>query len=102
MIDLIIFCFCTASLSHFFQKTQEEGMIFELYGNLLDKLPPFIAAPLGRCVVCNGTWIFIVLYFWQHLPQVGDKQFVLYLFLGIGINYILIRIFGKIITDDPE
>lgn len=114
MIDLIIFCFGTASLSHFFQVAQEEGMIFEWYGKLLDKIPEFFAMPLGRCITCNGTWIFIIAFFLTiiifnnkivlfSLSQPEEKfsqpQSLIALFLGIGINFIWIKVIDKYILE---
>jgi hypothetical protein len=80
--------------------TLGEGMIFEWYGNLLDKLPEFFAKPLGRCVLCNGTWIYIGLFLaWYGIGAYLIPTFVL-LFLGIGINYIWTELIGKVIVNN--
>jgi hypothetical protein len=101
MIDLIIFCMCTASLSHFFQMTQDEGMIFEWYGKLLDRIPEFFAKPLGSCVLCNGTWIYIIVFFLYWLdPKSAFIPTIVLLFLGMGVNYIFIEMIGKGIEHD--
>lgn len=52
----------------------------------------FLYKPLGGCVNCFGTWVFIVLFFFLH----RENTLQLGLFLGLGVNYIWIKIFNKI------
>jgi hypothetical protein len=95
---LLLTCFGAASLALFFQKCQEEGMIFEWYGNLIRKLPDFLYSPLGGCEICNGTWIFIVLFLVEGFEYCCLGSSLVELFLGIGINYIFIEILSKVIN----
>jgi ABC-type transport system involved in multi-copper enzyme maturation permease subunit len=83
--------------------TQEPGMIFGWYGNLLDKIPDFLAAPLGKCPYCNGFWIFAIAFFlyWSD-PKTTFIPTLILLFLGAGINYIWTRVIGKIISEDTQ
>jgi hypothetical protein len=81
--------------------TQQEGMIFESYSNFLDKLPEFFAKPLGSCIICNGTWIFIIAFILEKVPF--DCRVIpvfISLFLGMGINYIWIELMGKVINQE--
>lgn len=63
------------------------------------KLPSFIKhlyKPLGGCIYCFGTWVFIVLFLcWSSQNSYSIHTFVS-LFLGIGLNYIWIKILNKI------
>jgi hypothetical protein len=90
MIDLILLCFGTAALSLFLDKCMEEGMIFHWYYKLIERFPEWLFYPLGGCKYCMGTWVFVLFYY---LPPTGYN--VLGLFLGIGINFIIIRALEK-------
>lgn len=92
MIEIIILAFGTASLSLFLDMCFNEGMIFHWYYKLIERLPVVLFKPLGGCIYCFGTWVFVI---FLELPP--TKQNVLGLFLGIGINYIFIKTFEKFI-----
>lgn len=111
MIELILFCFGTACLSHFMQLTFQKGMIFRHYHNLITyhfALPEnnpkkWLFKILGGCIYCNGTWVFIVLFslnssVWLIFSQ-GNTLilgFTIELFLGVGINYFIIDAIGRL------
>lgn len=94
---------CTASLAHFFQYCLTKGNILRGYNNLITinlylKNPQFtgLYKVLGGCIYCNGTWIFICTYL-IHIFSISN--FILCfieLFLGIGLNYIWIKILEKL------
>lgn len=96
---LILITLLTASLSHFFQKCQEEDMIFYKYSLLLDRLPDYLAAPLGACVYCNGTWVYIITYLIYGIFISPTELIILafFGFLGLGLNYVWIEILNKVI-----
>ena len=52
--------FITSYLAVFLEYCFDEGMIFNKYYKLIDKLPEWINKPLGGCIICYGTWITIV------------------------------------------
>jgi hypothetical protein len=64
-IQAILVSFPCACLAWFFIFCQKRGNIFEWYGNLLVKLPVFLAKPLGECVYCFATWLnfFVCVHF---------------------------------------
>lgn len=90
MIDLILLCLSTASFSLFVDMCMEEGMILHWYYKLIERLPEVLFKPLGGCIYCFSAWCFVLFYC---LSDGGDKNFVL--FLGIGINYIFIKSIEK-------
>lgn len=80
-------------------------MIFEKYGDFLEKIPDFIAKPLGKCVLCNGFWIFALFFtgwaFCGSWPRESGAylEFAIVLFLGAGVNYVWTEIIGQIINE---
>jgi hypothetical protein len=64
------------------------GNYFSLYTHSdLNKRNRFLRwffKPLGGCIYCNGTWIFIITFSILHFPF-SLTEFVL-LFLGMGAN----------------
>lgn len=92
IINLLVFCLGTASLTHFVMKCQEHGMIFRSYRYiitvyLLRKGYKNLFKALGGCIYCFGTWVFIVLFlFWYR-----ENNFIIGLFLGTGFNYLFIE-----------
>jgi hypothetical protein len=65
MINLILFCFGTASLTHFFWVSMNEGMIFHWWYKFIEVIGEkrlWLFKVLGGCTYCYGTWIFIILY----------------------------------------
>jgi hypothetical protein len=90
MIELILLCFGTASLSIFFDMCLQEGMIFYRYYKNIERLPVWIFKPLGGCVYCSGTWIFLIVY------SCLIAEFSALIVLGIGINHVFIKAIERI------
>ena len=111
---LIILCLMTASLSLFLQKCFETGMIFRRYYLILvlahirswrssDRWKRPILKVWGLCIYCNGTWVFIALFILinainetKHGDNTSFLANTIALFLGIGLNYIWIKILKKL------
>ncbi len=91
MINLILFCFATASLTLFLDMCMQEGMILHRYYKAIEGLPVIVFKPLGGCSYCFGTWIF-VLFFFLFRPETIE----LGLLLGLGINYVFIKAIEKL------
>lgn len=97
MIEIILLCLGTASLSSFLDMCMEAGMILNWYYKLIERLPEYLFKPLGGCIYCFSTWVYILVFaFSQELPP--TKQNILGLFLGLGINYIFIKAFEKYVV----
>lgn len=43
--------------------TMMQGGILNIWGVWISSLPEPLGKPLGLCVQCFGTWLFIVFYF---------------------------------------
>lgn len=54
----------------------------------------FFYFPLGGCQLCNGEWIYIIVFLCFYLP-LSFQDFLL-LLLGSGTNYIWIEILSKV------
>jgi len=101
-----------AAFTLFLTKCFEKGMILRWYYVWLklnlyysDKnWKYYLSKPLGTCIYCFGSWVFIVFY-------LGDKYFslenfdvqtaiikiVIGLFTGLGFTYVFIRIYDQFI-----
>lgn len=104
---LMVLSLITASLAHFIQYCLKPGEILGRYGVWLnyhwiynwrksDRWKRPILKPLGLCVYCNGAWVFIVLLLVNGWLYSGVISFFIGLFLGLGANYIWIKILDKI------
>jgi hypothetical protein len=100
--QLMLICPMTASLSLFLQFCLKHGNILGWYGDLLDNVweeKPglrYWLKPLGACVYCYGTWVFIAFYL-LYIPEFSGKTSdFISLFLGMGVNYIFIEVLAKI------
>jgi hypothetical protein len=91
MIDLILFCFGTASLTVFLDMCMQEGMILHRYYKAIEGFPVMLFKPLGGCSYCFGTWIFVLFFF-----SFRSEPNILGLFIGLGINYVFIKVIEKI------
>lgn len=72
--DIALSFFLSLSAWVFVNVLQGEDMIFEWYGRLLDKLPKWIAHPLGKCDLCLagqlGLWGYFLAgdyHFFEHV-----------------------------------
>lgn len=114
----VLFCLGTAGLSLFVQECMKKGMIFQKYGDWLNntwdamdravwykydykttpfkaKIALFALKPLGMCIYCFSSWVFIVLFTVEML-NIPNKTFdFIGLFLGLGFNFIWIKILEK-------
>ncbi len=96
MIDLILFCLGTASLAHFFQKCQDEGMILDWYHTWAQKFPTPIYKVISGCIYCNGTWLFIGLFIVIVWRFAGFLPVPIGLILGTGLNYFWTEVIYKL------
>lgn len=74
----------------FVNMLQDEGMVFEWYGKQLDKLPEWMAHPLGSCDVCMAGQFGLWGYF-----LVGDYHLLYHLFF-IVLTIFYINIIDRI------
>ncbi len=120
MIQIVLFSLGTGALSLFVQECMKKGMILGWYGEWLSdmwdavdrhtwykysgksmfkaKLIQFLLKPLGMCIYCYGSWVFIVLFL-ANMPTFPSetRQFI-GLLLGLGFNFIWIKILEKWIS----
>lgn len=75
---------------------QDEGMIFEKYGDLLDDLErknprwKWVTKPLGNCIECTtgqlALWIFLYLNWWDYIlcdPVITILKHILFISVAI-------------------
>lgn len=75
----------------------KNDMIFQSFRkNVLNRLPLFIAKPLGLCIYCNGFWISIILYLVFYIKHIFILDIDIILFSSI--NYIVLNTWLKIET----
>lgn len=98
---------CSASLDEL-HKTKGIGYVIDYLSkanDLLDDQIIFIPnrfvwlwKPLGGCIFCFGSWIYIIisLLFTNNLPFIS--QFIT-LFLGLGTNYLFIELIQRLKHD---
>lgn len=111
-VELVLYCLMAGSLAWFLQECMRPKMIMRRYylrlmwlrRKLLAKdtsLMSFLSRgkrrkvsavllPLGLCVYCNGTWLYIIFYFFffTNIPL---------FILGMGVNYIFIELMRPLI-----
>jgi hypothetical protein len=73
----------------FFEYAIAEVPYLKWYGKLLDRLPNYLADPLGKCPYCFGTWLVIAFYL---LPQ---YEVVFNALFSIGVAYVLSVIYSR-------
>lgn len=76
-ISLIVYIFCFLG---------RDGMIFTFYQKLLDKLPGWIAKPLGKCYACMTGQVLL----WYYIIEVRPFNIIDMLFYpaaGIFLSY---------------
>lgn len=100
MLNNFIILFIFSTSVSFFVKFLDfcfnEDNIFDFYykyiSNKFYENNPKLFKVLGGCIYCFGTWVYIVFYIifniYYSLP-------FMFLFLGMGINYISIDILNK-------
>lgn len=102
LLTMMLLALCTAALGVFFQECLEPGMIFHQYGKWLhatyrlnwrrkDRWRRHLVQPLGNCVFCNSSWIYII----AHLLVIGWQN-AAFILLGLGLNYVWVKIFNKL------
>jgi surface polysaccharide O-acyltransferase-like enzyme len=105
-VKLITLCLMAACLGHFFQYTLRPREIFGRYGLFLnylwikwrrkpDRWKRKLLKPIGLCIYCTTTWIFIVLYLFQAGLDSYSIHNLIGLFLGMGITYVWVEILTK-------
>ena len=69
LITLLLLSVISALVGFGFRRMMEPEMIFHQYRKLLtnlgdkSKLLKYITKPFGMCIICNSTWIGIILTF---------------------------------------
>jgi hypothetical protein len=100
LIILLIVSIYSAFLTKFIDFCFNEGNIFDwyylyIYNNFKDDNPKLFKL-LGGCLFCFSTWVFIfnfVLFnIYYPLP-------IIFVFFGIGINYISMEIINKYLDE---
>lgn len=78
----------------FVNKLQDEGMIFEWYYRLLEKIPEWLAHPLGKCDRClAGQFAFWVFFLVGAYHPVRHVFFVMLAIFFTGVFDFLDRKF---------
>lgn len=96
LIVLFIFSIFVSFFIKFLDFCFNENNIFDFYyryiSNKFNENKPKLFKVLGGCIYCFGTWIYIFIFIifniYYQLP-------LIFLFMGIGINYISIDILNK-------
>lgn len=102
LFQVATLAFLTAALSLFIAFCLKDGNIFETYGNWIERKSEenpkleYWLKPIGGCVYCFGTWVFIGLFVGLIPNTNGLIQYFMVLFLGCGVNYISIDLLSKI------
>jgi hypothetical protein len=102
LFDIAVLGLFTASFGIFIDFCMLDGNIFGWYGKFLvsmqEKHPSFAywSKPIGGCVFCTSTWVFIVFFLCLVPVKCWSRQEILVLFLGIGVNHIFLSMFKKI------
>lgn len=115
----VLFCLGTAGLSLFVQECMKKGMIFQKYGDWLNntwdsidratwykkrlqgimpikaKIAMFLLKPLGMCIYCFSSWVFIVLFTVKMLNIPNQTFDFIGLLLGLGFNFAWVKILEK-------
>jgi hypothetical protein len=52
--------------------------------------------PMGGCIYCFGTWVFIVLFIVYITTFTYEIPAFLGLLLGMGVNYVFIELINKL------
>lgn len=98
LVSALLVCPFTAAFTLFVRFCLQEGNIFGWYGCLIEKWSEnpkleYWLKPLGGCVYCFGTWIFIVLFL-GIVPSFGwSIPEIVALLLGCGLNYMFIEFY---------
>lgn len=92
----------TAGMSLFVQECMKEGMILNWYGKLINylwdstKFPKWLLKPLGMCIYCFSSWVWIGLFVVNMLPIQWVRLEFIGLFIGLGFNFIWIKTLEKL------
>lgn len=97
LFDTALLSLFTASLSVFLEFCLREGNILGFWTNWIEYInSEYVKKPLGSCIYCFGTWVFIVFYL-VTLPQNCHLEpRIIGLLLGIGVNHIFVSLLTKI------
>lgn len=94
MIELLFICFGTACLSHFLEMCMNDGGIFNWYLGKIVHLPNWLFKPLGGCLYCFSTWIYIItILFVTNIYGFICNPIIL--FLGLGFNFLFVKLIDK-------
>lgn len=105
MIEPILHLFLFSFFSSFFIKFIDfcfnEGNIFDWYYLYIyekfESKSPKLFKVLGGCIYCYGSWIYIAIFiafnYYYNIPFI-------FIFLGLGINYISLRILNIILENE--
>lgn len=63
----------------------DPDMIFGWYGKLLDKLPSWIAKPLGKCEYCLAGQMALWYYIYLHYADYNAVNHIFYISISIFV-----------------
>ncbi len=101
----------SACFALFLDKCFQKGMILRWYYVWLmvnfyyssKTWKYYISKPLGTCIYCFASWVFIALYLgliFANSENTALIKIFVEIALGLGINYVIIRIYEKFIGDN--
>lgn len=102
VIAIVLLSLGTGALSVFVEECKKEGMILHWYDKLLNylwdntKFPKWLLKPLGMCIYCYGSWLFIVLFLSTYNQFCGEIPIFIGLLIGLGFNFVSIKAFEKL------
>lgn len=99
IMAILLLSIISAFVGFGFQRMQDFDMIFRWYHNWLESLSDknkfwyYFTKPLGRCIICNTTWIgmFLAFMFFQDLPLLFLSIFI----VGVASAGIVVLITNK-------
>ena len=84
LIQIGLVAILSASFSLFFDYFQTSHPIGRWYAGMLSRLPEKFAKPLGECIYCAGTWIYLITVY------LTINNYLWLCLIGVGINHLAI------------
>ena len=89
LLKLLLMAALSASFSLFLDYLLEDHPIGQSYLLLIQRLPTYLAKPLGECPICSGAWQFLAIS-WLYF----DYPFLL-CSIYLGANHMLLLLLNK-------
>lgn len=78
ILTLVLIVLAAGGFAWFVSEATQDKMILSWYGRLLEKMPDWLANPLGLCSLCFsaqlGLWVYMI-YYW------GDYNLIEHIFV---------------------